>query len=45
MCDFTEFEIEKLRMKKKIQVDEENWESEPELEKIQQEEQPIAITQ
>lgn len=45
MCDFTEFEIEKLRMKKKIQEDEENWESEPELETIQQEEQPIAITQ
>ncbi|MER5174228.1 MAG: hypothetical protein ABJB76_05005 [Candidatus Nitrosocosmicus sp.] len=45
MCDFTEFEIEKLRMKKKIQEDEENWKSEPELETIQQEEQPIAITQ
>ncbi len=45
MCDFTELEIEKLRMKKKIQVDEEIVESEPDLETIQQEEQPITITQ
>ena len=45
MCDITNFEMEKLRIKKKIQESEERWDSEPELEKIQQEEQPIEITQ
>ncbi len=39
MCDLTNFEIEKLRIKKKIQ------ESELEIEKIRNEEQPIKITQ
>lgn len=42
MCDF-DLERENLRAKKKIKESEEQWESEPELEKIQQEEKPIEI--
>ena len=45
MCDLTNFEMEKLRIKKKIQESEERWESEPDIVKIQHEEQPIEITQ
>jgi hypothetical protein len=45
MCDLTNFEMEKLRIKKKILESEEGWESEPEIEKIQHEKQPIEITQ
>jgi hypothetical protein len=44
MCDLTNFEMEKLRIKKKIQESEDGWESEPEIEKIQHEEQLIEIT-
>jgi len=44
MCEFADFEMEKLRIKKKLkEAEEENWESVPELEK-QQEERPIEIT-
>ena len=47
MCDLTDFQIEKQLIKKKIQKTEEDWESEPELEKVSglQEEQPIEISQ
>ena len=45
MCDLTNFETEKLRIKKKIRESEEGWESEPEIEKIQHEKQPIEMTQ
>ena len=44
MCEYADFEIEKLRIKKKLkEAEEENWEVEPELEK-HQEEKPIEIT-
>jgi hypothetical protein len=44
MCDFIGYEIrDKHGMKNKI-VEEEDWESEPELEKVQ-EEQPVTMTQ
>jgi hypothetical protein len=44
MCEFADFEMEKLRIKKKLkEAEEENWEAEPELEKYQ-EERPIEIT-
>ncbi len=46
MCDLTTIEMEKLKIKKKLQSSEESWESEPDLEKIQrEEEQPIEIIQ
>ena len=46
MCDLTNFEMEKLRIKNKIRESEEGWESEPEIEKIQHEkQQPIEIIQ
>lgn len=47
MCDLTDFEMEKLKIRKKIQKTEESWESETELEKVpvQQEERPIEISQ
>jgi hypothetical protein len=45
MCDLTNFETEKLRIKKKIRESEEGRESEPKIEKIQHEKQPIEITQ
>lgn len=42
MCDFIDYEIKvKHRMKNKI-FEEEDWEVEPELEKVQ--EQPITMT-
>jgi hypothetical protein len=45
MCDFIGYEIkDKHRMKNKI-VEEEDWEAQPELETIPQEEQPITMTQ
>ncbi|MGN6559796.1 MAG: hypothetical protein ACTHJ2_04650 [Candidatus Nitrosocosmicus sp.] len=44
MCDFIDFEMEKTRLKKKMHTFNEEWESEPELEKINQEEKPIEIT-
>jgi hypothetical protein len=44
MCDFIGYEIrDKHGMKNKI-IEEEDWEAEPELEKVQ-EEQPITMTQ
>ena len=47
MCNLTDFQMEKQRIKKKMQKTEESWESEPELEKVsvQQEERPIEISQ
>lgn len=47
MCDFTDYGIaDKLRMKKKIGEEEENWDTEPELEKVQEErEEHIIVTQ
>jgi hypothetical protein len=49
MCDFTDYGIaeDKLRMKKRIIEEEENWDTEPELEKVQEEreEEHITITQ
>jgi hypothetical protein len=44
MCEFTDFEMEKQRIKKKLrEAEEENWEAEPELEK-HREERPIEIS-
>jgi hypothetical protein len=44
MCEFADFEMEKLRIKKKLtEAEEENWEAEIEYEK-HQEERPIEIT-
>ena len=39
MCDFTDYGIaeDKLRMKKRISEEEEDWDTEPELEKVQEE--------
>jgi hypothetical protein len=38
MCDFTDYGIaDKLRMRKRITEEEENWDTEPELEKVQEE--------
>ena len=47
MCDFTDYGIaDKLRMKKKISEGEEDWDTEPELEKVQEErEEHIIVTQ
>jgi hypothetical protein len=45
MCDFADFEIEKIRIKKKIRDYEESWEAEPELEKINSDEKVIEVTQ
>ena len=46
MCDFTDYGIaDKLRMRKKIS-EEEDWDTEPELEKVQEErEEHIIVTQ
>ena len=46
MCEFIGYEIrDKHRIKDKI-VEEQEWEAEPELEKVQEEEQqPITMTQ
>jgi hypothetical protein len=44
MCDFIGYEIkDRNRVKNKIIEEEEDWEAEPELEKVQ-EEQPITMT-
>jgi hypothetical protein len=44
MCDFIAYEIkDRNRVKNKIIEEEEDWEAEPELEKVQ-EEQPITMT-
>ena len=48
MCDFTDYGIaeDKLRMKKRIsQEEEEDWDKEPELEKVQEENEHIIVTQ
>ena len=38
MCDFTDYGIaDKLRVKKRISEEEEDWDTEPELEKVQEE--------
>ena len=46
MCDFTDYGItDKLRMKKRIS-EEEDWDTEPELEKVQEErEEHVIVTQ
>ena len=44
MCEFIAYDIrEKNRIKNKIA--EEEWEAEPELEKVQEEQHPIPVTQ
>ena len=44
MCDFIGYELkDKHRMKNKI-AEEEDWDAEPELEKVQEEQQPITAT-
>ena len=47
MCDFTNYGIEdKLRMRKRISEEEEDWDTEPELEKVQEErEEHVIVTQ
>ena len=47
MCDFTDYGIaDKLRMKKRISEEEEDWDTEPELEKVQEErEEHVIVTQ
>jgi hypothetical protein len=48
MCDFTDYGIaDKLRVKKRISEEEEDWDTEPELEKVQEEreEERVIMTQ
>jgi hypothetical protein len=46
MCDFTDYGIaDKLRMKKRISEEEEDWDTEPELEKVQEENEHVVMTQ
>jgi hypothetical protein len=47
MCDFTDYGIaeDEPRVKKRIIEEEEDWDTEPEIEKVQEENEHIIMTQ